>query len=164
MSSAPATNLSNLQLQQSDGDVGQIGGIVKRFTVASTILLGDVVYISAAETVAKSTTNSNYAKFAGIVVGGSSFDVSGAINVDSTLIGQTAAVSGGWVLVMISGIGYIKSDGAILAGSTVIPDASVAGECDVAGSNPGYTLGIALEAISDGSVGRLLIRPFLDEA
>lgn len=164
MSSGPATNFTNIQMQLSDGDVGQFGGIIKRFNVASTILLGDVVYISAANTVAKSTTNGDYAKFAGVVVGGSSFDVSGSVNTESTLVGQTAAVNGGWVLVMTDGIAFIKSDGAILASSLVIPDASVAGECDVAGANPGWILGVALEAIADGSVGRMLIRHNLDEA
>lgn len=162
---APATGFSNIITETEIGGTAAFGGQVKRFLAGATLLLGDVVYINATENTAeKSVTNADYAKFLGVVVGGRTFSPDGAICADSTLVGQTAAASGEFVMVQIDGIAYIKSDGAILAGSTVIPDASVAGECDVAGANPGYTLGISLKAAADGSVGKILIRHSYNEA
>lgn len=158
------TALLNLINRQTDTGIGETGGLVAKFTAAGTLLLGDAVYISAADTVAKSTTVALYAGFAGIVVGGQTYDDAESVMQDSTEVGNTAATVGQWVLVQIEGIAYIKSDGAILAGSLVIPDASVAGECDVAGANPGYTLGTALIAAADGAVGRMLIRLSYNEA
>lgn len=163
MQSQP-TSFENVILERIQGETASVGGRVVRFLAAGTLLLGDVVYISAAQTVAKSTTNANYSGFAGVVVGGFTFNSGGAINTDPTLIGQTAATVGQFVLVQIDGVAYVKSDGAILVTSDVIPDASVAGEVDVAGANPGYTLGKSIEAIADGSVGRILIRHSYNEA
>jgi hypothetical protein len=163
MSGQP-TSLSNLLLERANGEIASVGGRVCMFLAAGTLLLGDVVYISAAETVAKSATNADYAGFAGVVIGGASFSPTNQVNSDSTLIGQTAALVGERVIVQIDGIAYVKSDGAILVGSLVIPDASVAGEVDVAGANPGYTLGKSIEAIADGVVGRVLIRHSYNEA
>lgn len=157
------TGFNNIILERTVGEIASVGGQVKKFLAAGTLLIGDVVYISAAETVAKSTTNADYAAYAGVVVGGASFGKDIA-NSDSTMVGQTAALVGEEVYVQIDGIAYVKSDGAILVSSRVIPDASVAGECDVAGANPGYTLGKSIEAIADGSVGRILINLVYDEA
>jgi hypothetical protein len=158
------TSFTNVITESVIGEVGSLGGRVVKLLTASTLLIGDVVYVSAANTVAKSTTNANYAGFAGVVVGGATYDSQGSVCGDPTLVGQTAAVSGEFVLVQIDGIAYIKSDGAILAGSLVIPDATVAGECDVAGANPNYTLGISLVAAADGAVGRILIKQSYNEA
>jgi hypothetical protein len=160
----PATSFTSLITEKTQGETGSLGGRVIRQLAAGTLLIGDVVYVSAADTVAKSTTNANYAGFAGVVVGGDSYATDGSICSDSTIVGATAATVGQAVLVQIDGIAYIKSDGAILAGSLVIPDASVAGECDVAGANPGYTLGVSLVAAADGIVGRMLIRHSYNEA
>lgn len=161
-----ATSFSNLLTEKANGETASVGGRVIRLLAGATLLIGDVVYVStaAAETALKSTTNANYAGFAGVVVGGASFNSLGYINDDSSIVGQTAATSGEWVLVQIDGIAYVKSDGAITYGALVIPDASVAGECDIAGLNPGYTLGVALENISDGNAGRILIRQSYNEA
>lgn len=158
------TNLPFTTNSVDDNAVCGVGGNVRRFLAAGTLLIGDVVYISAAETVAKSTTNADYAGFAGVVVGGDSYSKEGYVANESTLVGQTAALVGEVVLVQIDGIALVKSDGAILVSSLVIPDASVAGECDVAGANPGYTLGKSIEAIADGSAGRILIRHSYNEA
>jgi hypothetical protein len=158
------TNFLNINLSQIDTEVGGVGGIVIRVLAGATLLLGDVVYYSAADTVNKSATNANYAGFAGVVVGGQTYDPAGTVMDTSTEVGGTAATVGQWVLVQINGIAFIKSDGAILAGSLVIPDASVAGECDVAGANPGYTLGTALIAAADGAVGRMQIGLCYNEA
>lgn len=160
----PATSFTNLITEKTAGDTGSLGGRVIRQLAAGTLLIGDVVYVSAADTVAKSTTNANYAGFAGVVVGGASYSTDGSVCSDTTLVGTTAATVGQFVIVQIDGIAYIKSDGAILAASLIIPDASVAGECDVAGANPGYTLGVSLVGAADGTVGRMLIRPSYNEA
>lgn len=164
MSDQQPTNLPFITAELTDVDVGSVGGRTIKLLAAGTLLIGDVVYVSAANTVAKSTTNANYAGFAGVVVGGKTYDAGGRVSTAAGDIGDTAATVGQWVLVQVDGIARIKSDGAILAGSLVIPDASVAGECDVAGANPGYTLGIALEAIADGANGRMLIRQSYNEA
>lgn len=158
------TNLPYLTGAIDDRATAPIGGYTKRFLAGATLLIGDVVYLSAADTVNKSTTNANYAAFIGVVVGGDSYSTDGYVATETTLVGQTAALTDEQVIVQTDGIALIKSDGAILAGSQVIPDASVAGECDVAGANPGYTLGIAMEAIADGSAGRMLIRQSYNEA
>lgn len=159
-----ATGLSNLLLEREQGEIASVGGRVAKFLAAGTLLLGDVVYISAAETVAKGTTNAAYAAFAGVVVGGASYSSAEYVNSDPAQIGQTAALVGETVIVQLDGIAYVKSDGAILVSSRVIPDATVAGEVDVAGANPGYSLGKSIDAIADGSVGRILINLVLDEA
>jgi len=160
-----ASSFSNIITETVIGGTASYGGRVIRLVTGSTLLIGDVVFINATLNRAeKSTTNADYGKFLGVVVGGASFASNGAICTDTTLVGQNAAVSGEFVMIQIDGIAYIKSDGAILAGSLVIPDASIAGECDVAGANPGYTLGIALQAAADGAVGKILIRQSYNEA
>lgn len=150
--------------QLSDTGIAEVGGNVRRLLAAGTLLIGDVVQLSAADTVNKTTTNADYQRFIGVVVGGKTYDAGGTVSERAAEVGQTAATVGQWVLVQTDGIARVKSDGAILAGSRVIPDATVAGECDVAGANPGVTLGIAFEAIPDGSAGRILISPSYDEA
>jgi hypothetical protein len=160
------TNLPFITAQLTDTGIAEVGGRTVKFLAAGTLLIGDVVYISAADTVAKSTTNADYAAFAGVVVGGQTWDNTGngQAATEAASVGQTAATVGQWVIVQIDGIARIKSDGAILATSLVIPDASVAGECDVAGANPGYTLGKSIEAAADGATGRILIRHSYNEA
>lgn len=160
------TNLPFITSQQTDTGIAEVGGRTVKFLAGATLLIGDVVYISAANTVNKSTTNADYAAFAGVVVGGQSIDNTGngmAIS-EAGDIGKTAAIATQWVIVQIDGIARVKSDGAILATSLVIPDASVAGECDVAGANPGYTLGKSIEAGSDGNTCRILINHSYNEA
>lgn len=157
------TNLPYTSNQLTDTEIASVGGNVRKFTAEAALLIGDVVYISAAKTVNKAAVNASYATFAGVVVGGKTFSDMGAVATDDAEVGNAAAAADEWVLVQIDGIAFIKSDGAILAGSRVIPDATVAGECDVAGANPGYTLGTALVAIPDGSVGEMLIGASYDE-
>lgn len=164
MANHKPSNFPFITAQTTDTKIASVGGRTIRMLAAGTLLIGDVVYISAAETVAKSTTNADYAAFAGVVVGGQTWDNLGTVATASTEVGQTAATVGQWVLVQIDGIVNIKSDGAILATSLVIPDASVAGECDVAGANPGYVLGKSIEAIPDGSAGRILLNFTYNEA
>ncbi len=149
------SNFPSIISQENDAGNGQVGGKVVKLLAAGTLLIGDVVYLSAADTVAKSTTQANYATYLGVVVGGYSYDVNGCVTTDADDVGVTAALVGEWVIVQVDGIARVKSDGAILATSLVIPDATVAGECDVAGT--GIPLGIALEAIADGEKGRILI-------
>lgn len=151
------TNLPYTSNQLTDTEIASVGGNVRKFTAEATLLIGDVVYISAAKSVNKAAANANYATFAGVVVGGKTFSDLGAVATDDAEVGATAAAADEWVLVQITGIAFIKSNGAILAGSRVIPDTVVAGECTVAGADPGYTLGTALVAIPDGSVGEMLI-------
>src|SRR5678810_561659 len=58
---------------------GQAGGEVRIFlNGVDTLIVGDVVYISANNTVRKSATLANYNKVAGVVVGGTKTNMSGA--------------------------------------------------------------------------------------
>lgn len=158
------TYLTALGLRKTDTNIAEIGGLIAKFTAGATLLIGDVVYVSGSDTVNKSTTNADYQKFAGVVVGGQTYSANEDVLSTLDEVGGTAATVDQWVLVQYAGIAPYKSDGAITAGARIIPDASVAGECDVAGANPGVTLGTAVTAAADGAVGKFLIRPLYDEA
>lgn len=159
--SAPATNLSNLQLQQEDGDVGQLGGTIKRFLAGTSLVIGDVVYLSTTtDTVTKSTTASAYGTVVGVVVGGQSFSLDGAVNIESAVVGNTAAASGEWVLVQLDGITYVKAQAAVsTSGLKLLASATTAGQVAPI-STTGAVVGISVEAIGAAAVGRMLIRPY----
>lgn len=76
-----------------------VGGIVHRFSAGGTLLVGDAVFLSAANTVNKSTTVGDYANFVGFVVGGDT----NAYRTDDA-VGTTAATVGQGVMVQISGV------------------------------------------------------------
>ena len=151
------SNFTSTTNQITDTGIAEVGGNVRKFTAGAALLIGDVVYLSAADTVNKSAVAADYEKFIGVVVGGKTAAANGSVTDVEAEIGLAAAAAGEWVLVQIDGIARVKSDGAILATSRIIADATIAGEVDIAGAT-GYFLGIALEAIPDGSVGRMLIR------
>ena len=87
------TAFSYLNIHNPVNDaIGSVGGLVRRFTASGTLLVGDAVYLSAANTVAKSATAANYVGFVGFVVGGSS--LSPTMDVDPTVaVGTTASLT-----------------------------------------------------------------------
>lgn len=106
------------------------GGEVIQFTASGTLLVGDLVYFSAASTVAKSNNTANHTKIAGVVVGGQSTD--GAIIDEETYVGITAATDGQTVLVLVRGLAYVKGAAAIAAGLPLVADTTTAGRVKAA--------------------------------
>lgn len=107
---------------------GSAGGDVVWFkNGADTLLVGDVVYISANNTVRKSATLANYNTIVGVVVGG----IKTSSRVQSTIPGasDTAAYANSRVLVMRRGRYWVKIDSGqgYAPGSVIIPS-SKAGE------------------------------------
>ena len=135
-----------------------IGGIVHAFTASGTLLVGDAVYLSAANIVAKSATAANYAGFVGFVAGGDSTG-----DIIGSPVGTTAATDGQLVLVQISGIARaIVGATGFTAGSdfTAVPSAATAGRI-IPGTTAGQRVGVATttQATAGGEV-KILIQHF----
>jgi hypothetical protein len=114
---------------------GAPGGEVRVFkNGVDTLIVGDVVYQSAINTVRKSTTLVNYNSIAGVVVGGTRTAMSAATTVPTST--DTAAYANQQVLVMTSGRTWVRIDAAapIVAGTLIIPSTTVAGKVK---GNPG---------------------------
>jgi hypothetical protein len=140
-----------------DDSRAKVGGTVVQFKAGEALLLGDCVYLSAADTVSKSTTTSDHAAVVGIVVGGA--NTNDEVVDDSTLYGvSTAADADEDVLVLISGIAYVLPDATDAAGSLIIPDdATTAGQVE-AGTTATKIIGMLLDTPSAaGSPTRALI-------
>lgn len=139
--------------------VGSVGGEVRAFTASGTLLVGDAVYVSAANTVAKSATAGNYVGFVGFVVGGSS--LSNADDIDpGVAVGTTAALTGTRVLVQVSGItrGIVGASGFTVGTNfSAVPSGATAGRI-IPGTTAGQQLGTVLTTqASAGSEVFLLI-------
>lgn len=150
-----ATSFSWLTFNRSrqDKNAAEVGGIVETFTAGAALNTGDIVFISAADTVNKSTTQANYVGFAGVVVGG-------ALTNDNitTTTGIAAAETGQRVLVQVSGIANVVAGGAVTVGTnfSVIPDTGTAGRV-IAGTTAGQVVGKTVTTGSSGNVMKILI-------
>lgn len=110
---------------------GGAGGEVRIFkNGVDTLIVGDVVYISAANTVRKSATLANYNTIAGVVVGGTSTNMAAVTSApaatDTAAKGATAKV-----LVLVSGRAWVRVDtvaAGIAAGTLLQPSIYVAGK------------------------------------
>lgn len=126
MQQATAFSFVNVRGNSDELTNGAVGGQVHRFAAGGTLLVGDAVFISAANTVNKSATVGDYANFVGFVVGG---DSNGFRTEDA--VGTTAATSGQGVMVQISGVARaIVGATGFTAGTTnivVSPSAATAG-------------------------------------
>ena len=133
------------------------GGECLVTTAAGTLLVGDVVYWSAANTVAKSATAADYAAFVGVVVGGAQ-----TANLPTTAladVGTNAALVGESVIVQLRGIVTVIAAAAISLG-TRLQVVTTAGRVDDAVFVAGQTVGIALEAATNpGDKIAMLIQP-----
>lgn len=108
---------------------GQVGGEVRNYkNGVDTLIVGDVVYISANNKVRKSTTLALYNTIAGVVVGGS-FTSNRAVT-SVPVATDTAALANGTALVMSCGRAYVRIDAAagIAPGLALQPSATVAGK------------------------------------
>lgn len=148
-----------LGLDADDIGVPTYGGRIARYTANGVLKVGDVVYIDAANRVAKSNTQANYATFAGVVVGSLS-DFDGAVvGDDSTLVG-TSLTSGATVLVQVDGIAKVVADAAIAVGTRISQGAVTAGRVDDTAFTAGQMCGIALQAATNpGDIIGMQIQP-----
>jgi hypothetical protein len=118
---------------------------------ATTLNIGDAVYINSAGAAAKSATAANYATFAGIVVGG--YDVpynANAAAFGSNTIGTLASNAGHTVKVAQVGVVWGIADVAITAGANVGVGATTAGR--LSGAAASNNFGTALLAASGAAV------------
>lgn len=113
-------------VKHQSADVGVTpGGEVHTFLAGAALLVGDVVYLSAAKTVNKSTTGSNHDKVVGVVVGGAA--TYGNVHSAEGDVGIAAASTGEEVLVCVRGIVYVTASGAISVGAAIAPSTGTAG-------------------------------------
>ena len=141
-----STNLPYIRHEPFTADDASefVGGQVVKFTAGSqTLLIGDCVYLSAANTVDKSSTTANYVSYIGVVVGGTSTYFQCGSN-DSD-VGVTAALTGKEVLVQISGVAWVPSAAAFDLGDQ-LQVATTAGAVDDSTTTANCYVGVALSA------------------
>ncbi len=123
------------------------GGDCVVMLAAGTLLVGDVVFYSSANTVNKSSTAADYVAVVGVVVGGTATGMQ--ITADSpAVVGTNAATVGQNVIVQINGIATVIAAAAITIG-TRLQVVTTAGRVDDAAFVAGQTVGIALEAATN---------------
>lgn len=145
--------------------VGQIGGSVVSLLAGASLFIGDIVYISALDTVNKTLVAATQLATVGVVVGGDGTNMS--VMQDDALIGVTvAATVGQKVLVAVIGIVKVLSDAAITLGNKVAPaTATTAGRAktglattDLVAGDSGRLIGTALNTVAGaGLVVRVLL-------
>jgi hypothetical protein len=124
--SQKATNLPYLKHSSDSDAVADIGGPTVEYTAGAALNLGDAVFLSAANTVNKSTTAGDHARFVGIVVGGAKFDHK--IITESNKYGVLqAAATGERVIVQTKGIAYVITEAAYAFGTHLIVSTTTAG-------------------------------------
>ena len=102
------------------------GGYVNTYiaAAANTLYVGDIVYLSANNAVAKSATAANYNAVAGVVVGGAS--TSNRTAPDSADLGTLAGLPGKRVFVARSGRAWVRTADSVYVGNPVM-NGTVAG-------------------------------------
>lgn len=141
-------------------EISGVGGPTIEIAAGATLLVGDVVYISAASTVNKSNVAANGAKFAGVVVGGGSdFGISEPLGFETQNMGLQATTVNKSATLQMEGIAYVKAGAAIAAGATVGFDTTTAGRV-LTNVTAGQIIGIALTAAAaNGDIIKMLIQP-----
>lgn len=116
---------SNIAYDSATG--GMPGGHVRFTLAADTLKVGDVVYWSGNNKVAKSATLVKYDSLAGVVVGG--VRTSMAASVAAADVGTLAGTANQVVIVLRSGRTWVPNDanGALVAGGQIIPSNATAG-------------------------------------
>jgi hypothetical protein len=149
----------NLRGSGDENTANGAGGVVHLFTAnATTLLVGDAVYLAGVGIVDKSATAANYVGFIGFVLGGTS---NGFRRYDA--VGTTAATSGQKVMVQISGVARaIVGATGFTAGTNfnAVPSAATAGRV-IPGTTADQRLGVALTTqATAGSEVLILIQHF----
>lgn len=153
-----ATNFPWITHRLDDNSPAKQGGVVLPFLAAATLLVGDVVFLSAADTVNKSATAANYTAFIGVVVGGKRTNgevVDRSLNMTSPL-GIQAALVGEEVLVQVSGVAYVTSAAAVVVGAALQVQ-TTSGQVDDPAVVAGQIVGTALDATGGSAALRMLI-------
>lgn len=135
-----------------------VGGHTRLFSAGATLNVGDVVYLSAANTVNKSATAGTVlGKVQGVVVGGYRTDMRALTR--KLDIGTQAALVNEAVIVLWAGKYWVVSDAAITAGDLLTAGTATAGRAktgtvttDVAAGDTGRLIGNALEAAGGAAV------------
>jgi hypothetical protein len=89
-------------------NVGAVGGQVLPYLSGDSSWIGDVVYISAKNTIKHDTILTNYNNVAGVVVGGTRTSMQATA--DSGSVGSLAATNGQRVLVLTKGRAWVTLD------------------------------------------------------
>ncbi len=146
------TNFSAINLANDPIAVNGVGGQTRRVTAAAALNIGDVVYYTSAMKVNKSAVAATVGvPFAGVVVGGDSFDKEGRISYETLVLGSPVAASaadGDIVIIQTDGIAAVRADSAVAAGAAVI-GGTTAGQI-AAGTTQGSMLGTT---VSDAAAG-----------
>jgi len=118
------SNFPWLRSAEEDLDTGALGGQVMAFKAAVNLNIGDQVFLSAANTVDKSTTQADYAEAVGIVVGGAAIDM---YEVAPFEVGKPAAAALELILVAWAGRVTVPAEGVIAAAAIVGASAATSG-------------------------------------
>lgn len=137
-----------MPLSADPDSVGGVGGPTIGLYAAVALKYGDVVSVSAANTVTKTVVAADALKFVGVVVGGGS--AVGGYDYpmwDSapTLAGTSVAPVGSVALLQTAGVANVVAGAAIAAGATVGLDTTTAGRV-LTNAVAGQIIGIALSA------------------
>lgn len=135
-----------------------VGGNTVVMIAEAALKIGDVVFISAENSVNKSGTQADYQAAAGVVVGGGS---SGGVDYgifDEGAVGLALVGAAKSVVVQVDGIAYVMAGDAVSAGNALTGDTATAGRVIPTGATAGQIIGIALtDAAVDGDVIKMLV-------
>lgn len=134
------------------------GGDCAIYTASGTLLVGDVVYFSGNNTVAKTNVAATYAAFAGVVVGGESLnDFIASDEQLASATQATAATNGKRVIVQYTGDAHVIGGVTCAAGVAVAASAVTAGRVTTVGVAAGQTLGTMVVGNDVGTNGVMRI-------
>lgn len=135
-------------MSSTPGDPLAVGGLCRIYTAAAQLLVGDVVYLSAAGTVNKTAVTGTQVATIGVVVGGTATRME-CID-DAAEVGQVASAAGDQVIVCHDGTAWMIADGAIAAGVSIRAGTTTAGRTMATalgtGADQGKVVGKSLEA------------------
>lgn len=154
---ARPTNFTWVSAEEADLGADTPGGLVRRYLSAGTLLVGDVVFLSAALTANKSAVEADYNKHLGVVVGGTQTGME--ILQDDIDIGVNAALIGQEVWVCYAGKAKVVTGAAVTLGDKITGSTVTAGRVatasittDLAAGDTGRLLGMALETAGGAGI------------
>jgi hypothetical protein len=120
------TNFPYLKHSSDSDAAADIGGSTVEYIAAAPLLLGDAVFLSAADTVDKSVTAGNIVKYVGVVVGGA--QLKGYVNTEKNKYGVLIAANANErVIVQVRGVAYVITEAAYAVGTSLVPSTTTAG-------------------------------------
>ncbi len=155
------TRFNSIQLDDNGVaalDAGNIcGGQCVTLTAdTTTLLVGDIVYVSGVGIVNKSATVGGYLRYVGVVVSGESLKME-----LGSAVGTTAATSGQKVMVQVNGIAEVIVGATGFTAATeswAVPSAATAGRV-IPGTTADGRVGVILSTQSTaGSAVKMLIK------